>query len=285
MVQKYDVVSVVVPIIGIAYLVLSVWVGWLPMNDIQSAIPYIVITIIIGVFLWGQQRRLENALGKKPTTSSEESTPKYKPDSNFVHLAIHYLRIKGAQDTPDSAQLRYVTNDKNRVAFLVRDLPDWLVAAVKEHKMTWCPYDDEKVLRKTLLAGYSVSDIPPIPETLGLKFIGGNWIEYTPHSELLSTLEGHRLKNLQVLHLTRRYFFSEVRRTLLIKFSEDKAKKSEVWLAPSFVFELVEKGILTEEYKGMRFWESCEKWCKRKGYDTTHIDRHYPESALLAEGS
>jgi hypothetical protein len=68
----------------------------------------------------------------------------------------------------------------------------------------------------------------------------------------------------------------------LIKFSKDESK-SEVWLAPPYIFELVENGMIAEETKGMRFYESCKKWCARNGYK--FIDRRFPDDALLAEGA
>jgi len=152
MVKRLDLVSVIVPLAAITFVLLDFRYGGLSMADIQSAVPYIAFTIIIGVFLWGQQRRLENALGRKTTTSAEEATPQYIADLNFGHLAIHYLRIKGTPDTPDSSQLRYITNDEKRQASRLRELPDYLAPAIKNHRMIWNPYDDEKVLYRKVLA-------------------------------------------------------------------------------------------------------------------------------------
>jgi hypothetical protein len=282
MVRRYEIVSVVALIV----LAICQWLGiilrlW-TLSDVLSVIPFFIFTAMFGVFLWGLQRRLENVLGKKTTISGEESIPKYKPDPNFTQFTIHYLRTKGAPDTPDFAQLRYIANNKSRRVWRMHELPDCLAPAIKEHKISWVSYDDEKILRRNLSVDYTIYETDPTPETLGLIFKDGQWKEYSPHSKLLSSLEGRRLENLQVLTLTRKYFFSEIKRTLLIKFSE-KEGKNEVWLAPSYIFELVEKGMITEENKGMRFWESCKKWCKRNGY--TFIDRRYPEGALLTEGS
>jgi hypothetical protein len=280
--EKYEKVSIIV-IVLLAILLWGLSYGVYPLSDIASNIPFFIITAMFGVFLWGWLKRIENALGKKTTTSAQESTPKYTPDSNFDHLAIHYLRVKGAPDTPDSSQLRYITNVQNRQAIRLRELPEWLAPAIKEHKIMWFPYDDEKVLGKTLSETFfSIRDVVPLAETLGLKLVKGQWERFTTNSELLSKLGDRKLENLQVLDLTRRYFFSEKKRTLLIKFSQTEAK-SEVWLAPPYIFELAEKGIIAEEGKGMRFYESCKKWCDRNGY--TFIDRRYPESAFLAEGS
>lgn len=250
------------------------------MSDIQAAVPYIAFTIIIGIFLWGQQRRLENALGKKTTTVESDKPPKL--DTNFLHLRVHYVRTKGLPDTPDSSRLRYITNDKYGKASRMHELPECVAQAIKEHRIGWSAYDDEKTLRRNLTARYSIDETDPDPETLALKYINGNWVTYAPHSDLVSKLEKHNLENLQVINLTRRYFFSSVRRTLLIKYSE--TQKPQAWLAPPYIFELVEKEMIASENKGMRFRESCEKWCKRNGYDTTNLDRRYPESALLSEG-
>jgi hypothetical protein len=257
------------------------------MSDIQSAVPYIAFTIIVGVFLWGQQRKFEKALGMRRTTEHEEKIPEFRADSYYHHLAIHYLRAKGVPDTPDSAPLKYIT--VGRSAYRLRELPDFLVCPIKEHRIIWYPYDDEKVLERTLLAAkYTIyDDAPSEPETLGLSFVDGKWIAYEPHSDILSRLEGHRLDDLQVFNLTRRnayaLFRSKVRRTLLVKFPENQ--QPQAWLAPAWFFELTEKRIIAEEDKGMRFYESCKRWCERYHYNTDNLDRRYPDSALLVEGT
>jgi hypothetical protein len=276
-------------IIGLVLLAFAQWLGiplglW-TLSEVLAIVPYFIFTAMFGVFLWGLRESIESKLGKG-TTTTEKAVP-YKPDPDLPHFGIYYLRIKGAPDTPLSSPLRYITNDRIRAACQVRELPEWIASPVKEHKITWYPYDDKNDLKKVLSVTYAVYDTAPLPEGFGLRFIEGKWIEYAPHSELLSKLAGRRFENLLVLNLTRKRFRSKVRRTLIIKFLKTEAKsgiRGEAWLALPYIFELVEEGLIAEETKEMWFWQSCERWCKRHHYSTEHLDRRFPESALLAEG-
>jgi hypothetical protein len=216
---------------------------------------------------------------KKTEAAIDEGIP-YEPDPNFLHLTVHYLRIRGVPDNPDSATLKYITDDKKEESYRMCVLPDWLAPAIKEHRIRWHPYDDERVLRRYVTSKYSFVDKdPPLPDWLGLRFLRGSWVEDKPHSELLSKLEGRKLKDLQIADLSRRSLFSHVRRVLLVDFS-----KKQVWLAPSCCFELIEKGIVESEIYEMHPWQSCKCWSKRKfGFD--FISRRYSESQLFAEGA
>lgn len=276
MIQKYDVVSVAVPILGIASLVVGVRMGWLPLSDIQSAIPYIVFTIIIGVFLWGQQRRLDKALGKKVEPEVVKSKP-YDPDDRFEYLTVHYLRVRGSQDVPDPSRPRCLVDGRAKVASWV--IPEWLEPFVIDHKILWQPYDDEKTLRTYIKERYSLSQILLTPEDLRLQYVKGELRERgkEEYSDLITRLKGRKLENLQVVYLTRRHPFA--RRTLLVDFDA-----KTVWLSPLYDFELIANGLVTSETYGMWPLESCDCFCKRK-FHFPLVPQRYPESKLFVEGA
>lgn len=206
--------------------------------------------------------------GKKPTTSPEMSTP-IIPDRNFAHLTIHYSQKTDNLDMLiDSAQPRYVTNNRTKQFFLV---PSWLKPYIHQHKISPQSHDGERALRK-YISTYSgdKSATEPDPRQLGLMFNEKNELILAQEYDIVSKLGGHKLEDLRVVFLHRIH----ARRTLLLKKST-----KEAFAAPMCILELTARGIIADsEDLGMRPWENCNRWSKRQHY-TFHPER-YPESEL-----
>jgi len=252
------------------------WELW-KTTDVLSIVPFFTFTAMVGIILWDLRESIEKKVGK--TTTSNEKPVQPKLERGFSHLAVPYLRVKGLPDTPISAHLRYVTNSWNRRAFQLREIPEWLEPLIREHRITWLAYDDMHTLRSFLTSNYSVTNIEPLPEHLGFLIEGKELrVLYELHPVLLENLKGTHLDDLELRILTRRYFKSIKRRYFLIQFFED-GSHPKAWLAPSVTFELVINGIIKEETKGLWFWQTCESWCKRKGYIC--MDEYFPEDTLL----
>lgn len=275
MLKKYEQRSLIV----IALIVGAIFFGvYLRLWDLSSVLTYslyFLLAGVVGVFLLGFRERIENAVGKKPVTPPEVPM-KIAIDDNLVYLAIHYPRIKSKADVPDATRLRYVTDNRNKIAFRV--VPDWLEPSVREHKINWQVYDDENALRKYIVANFPlILEGTPNPGQLGLKYHDGVLtLAEDRYAGLMSKLKGHKLEDLEIVYLRRaRFFFPPARRILLLKRSA-----KEAWLSPPCEAGLVANGIVDSEVLGMHFWETCKGWCKcYNGY--TFIKWHYPESQLL----
>jgi len=209
------------------------------------------------------------------TTPLPKTSTEIDIDPNFVNLAVHYSRMKSQEDIPNKGRLRYVLFIKQKQAYKV---PDWLNSYVIEHKISWRAHDNERAMKKFFEANnVTILDDDIIPQDLGLSFKNGILVSTSRHGELVSKLGGKKLENLLLIFLNRRnYFGSSTHRRLLIDFTE-----KQVWLSPIYDFELIEKNLIDFETKGMRPWESCKRWCKRKYKDFQFMDRRYPESKLL----
>ena len=252
--------------------------GFWKLDDFLSYIPQFLIGAVFVVIFWGVGQDIKNALGKKEQTIVDKVLP-FIYDPIYRNLAVYYHRVKATSDTPDSAQLKYLADGAKGKAYLMREIPEWLAPAIKKHNILWRPYDDERVLNKYIKANFSLSDLDPSPEIVGLTYSDGVLIEDMQYCELLSKLAGNRLEDLQIARVNRRKLLSVATRTLLIDFS---AKK--VWLAPPYWYLLIDKKIINSESYGMHFWESCKKWSKRKfGFEL--VQNHYPESQLLSKAT
>jgi hypothetical protein len=263
-------------------IVISSWLGivwgfW-KLSDFLSYIPQFLIGAIFVVIFWGVGQNIKKALGKKEQTPVDKIPP-YDFDPIYRNLAVYYHRIKGVSDTPDSSQQRYLADGSKGMAYLIRELPDWLAPAIKNHKMEWCPFDNDKLLTKFINTKFLLIDSNPNPESVGLTYADGKLIEDKRYSKLLSKLAGRKLDDLQIAIVKRRHFLSFVTRTLLVDFSA-----KHVWLAPPYYYLLEENGIIYSETYGMYFWESCKCWSKRE-FGFPLIRNHYPESMLLSKGS
>ena len=247
------------------------------MIDFLSYIPQFLIGAIFIVIFWGVGQDIKNALGHKEQTTVNK-TP-FTPKAIYRHLAVYYHRVKGVSDTPDSARLRYLADGSKGKAYLMRELPEWLAPAIKQHEILWNPYDDEKTLNRYIKTKFELSDLQLSPESIGLTFAEGILCEDTRYSDFLSKLPKNRLEDLLIAKVNRRYFLSFVTRKLLVDFSEKK-----VWLAPPYWYHLTEMGIISSESYDMHFWESCEKFSKRKfGFEL--VPNHYPERQLLSKAA
>jgi hypothetical protein len=280
MVERHQLTRPLILILLPAILWIGIYAGLWPLSDILSWVPYFIITAWIVVFLWGTLgKKIENALGKRSESDLGKSKTKpYKPDLRFAYLTVHYLRVEGYQDDPDSSRLKCLTDERTKIASWT--MPEWLKIPVKEHNMAWLPYYDEKILRKYIKDHYSITSDQLRYEDLKLQLdTKGNLIERKSdkYSELIEKLKDRKLENLQVAYLTRSY--PSARRTLLIDFSA-----KQVWLSPPYDFELLTNGLVTSENYGMWPLESCRRWCKRK-FGFPFISQHYPETKLFEGGT
>lgn len=258
--------------------VVGIYLEWWRLSDFLSYIPQFLIGAIFVVIFWGVGQDIKNVLGKKEQPS-DSKIPSFKLNPLYQELSIYYHRTNGLPDTPVSTKERYLVDRFKGSAYIIGNLPDWIAPAIKNHEIEWYPYDNEKALRKDIHTKFALIDLSPTPKTVGLIFSKseGQWIQDTKYADLLSKLEGHKLVNLQIAVLKRRYFFSIVTRNLLIDF-----KTKEVWYAPPCWYSLRDKGIIYDEVYGMRFWENCKSWCRRK-FNFPLVLNYYPENRLLSQ--
>lgn len=189
----------------------------------------------------------------------------------FAHLTVYYSK-RGKQD--------YVTNNKTKYAYWVSDL---LESRIKRHKIPMHHYKEKETLPNYLKTnGFTVFEKDPLPEELGLIYLENkSFILIDPPKEssnLCTKLMGHKLEDLQVVYLHRidlRVILQghiSVHRVLLLK-------KSETWLAPDCLSELLKNGIIVNSLiSSMHFWEDCNGWSVRNHY--TFHPWAYPESEL-----
>jgi len=281
MAHAYDVISVVVPILLIVFLIISVPLGWLPLSYVEEAIPYAVFTIAVSLFIWGQGKRLENALGKK--TSETKESPPYKPDPTFDHLQFHFLKEKD-DETPMTSRLRYLIDASRGSAYLMHQIPDWLNTIVEGHSILWTPYDNIRDLKRYIQeAKLAVTDIPPSPQAVGLKYVHDSWQKENLYADLLDKIGKNKIEDLLIARLERRYFFSIRRRTLIVDFSAQ-----EIWLMPLCWRVLIQNSIVADETYAMKWREKCKDWAKRWskeefGKEFHFNPNHYPESLLITK--
>jgi hypothetical protein len=261
----------------IAILIAGLFWGWWVLTDITSYIPQFLISAIFLVIFWGVGKNITSALGKKEQPSSEKIPP-YRFHESFKNLAVHFLLVKGLPETPDSSDLRYLADNATYRAYLMHELPDWLAPAIKNHELKWSTYEDKKVLIKNLSNFTVYNNVIPAPETLGLTYLNGILVESENYSKIVSSLDGCRFDDLQLIIVKRRQFFRFVKRFLLIDRAENR-----VWLAPDYCFLLKTKGLLNADTLGMYFWEDCERYVRRAFKGFKYNPFFYPESKLLAK--
>ena len=276
--EKYQKSAILILVVLSILLSLGTYWGVMKLSDTLSFLPSFLITAMVGILVWGLGKNIEKSLGKKAGSEEDKPVP-YVLNPVFRQLQVYYYRAKGAPSNPDFSQVRYLVDFSKDQAYQMHDYPDWLEPYIKGHQISWVPYDEEKILKREIQTKFTVSDLSPLPHMLGLKITEGFWVSDKEYSELLDKLAGHKLEGLQIARLERRHFFSIRRRTLLVDFNEGK-----VWLAPLCWFDLIQNGLIDPENYGMRFYESCERWSKRR-FGFKFISSRYPDSLLIAKGS
>ena len=242
--------------------------------DIMSELPG--IWVWIGASMLGVAGGLisRKAVERKSPTVEVSEAKTYNP--NFYHLSIHYAQKLESPDAMKFVRPKFVTNHRSRHAY---GFPDWLLPHVLEISSRF--HNDERELRAYLTKQNEISEDIPLLEDLGLRYDDRlNTLILVEKSELLSQLKGRKLENLQIARLERkRYYASPARRVLLINL-----RSKQAYLAPTYYYELIEKGIIGSEIYGMKFNEDCAKFCKRK-FGATFNSQHYPESLLIEESN
>src|SRR3972149_6747261 len=105
---------IVIVILGVILGMGVVW-RWYLMSDVVSNIPIVIISAMIGVFLWGYRERIEKASGKD-VTPVKDTPETYHYNSTFDDLSIHYLQTKNLE-TPDSSQFKYLVDNSMGKAY------------------------------------------------------------------------------------------------------------------------------------------------------------------------
>jgi hypothetical protein len=264
---------VVAVIIIIVFLIVHFRVQGLELSSFLSVIPYFVVLAVVEVLLLGFRERIEKFFGRK----TEEVTKSEVIHSNpvFAHLTVHFpsMRI----ETFDPSQQKYVTDNRNVHTYY---FPSYLEPHIRE--ISPCFHDGESTLRAFVRRNSDmVYDRHPTPEELGLTFAqDGTLIKASDSvalADIKTKLKGRKFEDYRVVYLERFSLRAEshrIGRTLFLKKSV-----MEAWEPPFCASELIASGLLDKTEFGMRPWESCDQWAKRKGYK--FIQWRYPESKLL----
>jgi hypothetical protein len=260
----------------IILLAIAQWLGtylrWWTMSDVLSYVPYFIFVAMFGVLLWDLEDDIKSALGVKTPAQIAEGTE--KPITNFIdHLAVHYV-----SDRLNPYLSRYLVDGREgrKKAYPV---PTFLEAYIRQNKINCVPHKSETELKNFIKTNYSFYGNAPKAEDLDLRKLNGNYVLVRDDSALVLELRDHNLEDLQIIYLKRRrplFWQPPARRTLLVKLSTKQA-----FLSPNCGAELVEKGLIASESKGMWIWQSCPRWCKCHGYH--YNDWYYPESKLKNE--
>jgi len=281
--ESYQKVSIFLLLILSIFQCVGIFLGWWAVTDVLSIVPEFIFVAIIGIFFWAFLKNIEHRLGKT-TSTTVNIIPDLHYNPIYSNLAVYYHRISGLPDSPEYAQLKYVIDNTKKMAYRIRKFPEWFELPIKEHELEWKSYDDERVLKRYIKENYFITNQELSPEIIGLKYKNGRLIEDAKYSEILSKLEEaklgeNQLETLQIVELTRGFFFKHVRRILLVDFT---AKK--VWLAPAYWSQLVDMDLINHEVYSMHFWESCKRWVKRV-FDFELVPNQYPESQLIAKAT
>ncbi len=265
-------VALIIVILGVLR-----YVEFLTMSDLSSAVAQLLVGAVFVVIFWGIGENIKRALGKRESATSDKAQPpKYIP--MYRNLVLYYVRPRGLADTPENSQLRFLIYKPKNIAIFVREFPEWLLPAVKRHDFEWKGYDKESSLKHTL-KDFAVNYGEISPEAIGLKYAEGGLIEDARYSDILSKIEKSRFEKLLIAKLSRRYFLKFKRRNLVVDFSNNK-----VWLAPPYWYQLEEIGAIASETYGMRCYESCKRWAKRK-FGFEYVPNYYPESQLITKAT
>jgi hypothetical protein len=273
--------AIIATIVGSLILYIGLRLGAWSMSAIDQVILYVILGSIVAALGYGFGDTIKNRFEKKPQ-DVEKPLP-FAPDTtkyNKDNLLVVYLRKRGFPDSPEYTLRRYIGNSSNGLAYSIREIPESLASDIKEHKIEWRGYNDINSLRNFLRLHYTVYETEPLRRHLGSE----NWKVRTIINDIKKRqLKGlSPLEKLEVRILTRRYFFSVKKRTVII-YSPNDGSKAQVWQSPSYINELVREGVIEHNVKGMRFWQNLERWSKSNGY--IFVDRFYPVITLLVKGS
>lgn len=223
-----------------------------------------------------------NLLTKTRKGEKEQREQEPYHDPRFANLMICYSRRDDTPDTPIPARPRYVVNSQTNQAYWVSDL---LEPYIRQHKIGWYSFNDEKELRNHFQKhGIVTNDIPQKqPEDLGLHLRRDGLLEFVDLDleRLLKRLDGRKIDGVTIFKLYPWHYYYRKKpfytnKRLLLKHSTH-----EVFVAPFHDLELIDRGLIDSDNKCRRPFESLRRWSKRMKY--TYMDRRYSEAELLVQ--